>query len=150
MMLFLFAAALGGLLASAKPSLIHYEKRNVDVNGKCVLANCCSRPNSLYIALNSNWDAAYDKAKAALAAYTLADKVNITTGVGWEAGPCVGNIAAVKSTIISTCPEILKHPRMTKVSLVSAFKTPHSVSVSLPKLVHSLRASMRRLLSTEN
>jgi hypothetical protein len=50
---------------------------------------------SCFIALNRKWDLAYGKANATLARYTLQDKVNLTTGIGWEAGPCVGNIAAV-------------------------------------------------------
>ncbi|KIJ61468.1 glycoside hydrolase family 3 protein [Hydnomerulius pinastri MD-312] len=42
------------------------------------------------------WAAAYDKAKKLIADYTIEDKVNITTGVGWMGGLCVGNIPANK------------------------------------------------------
>ncbi|EGO28584.1 glycoside hydrolase family 3 protein [Serpula lacrymans var. lacrymans S7.9] len=43
------------------------------------------------------WAAAYSKAKQHLADYTLEEKVNITTGVGWGNGLCVGNIPANKN-----------------------------------------------------
>jgi hypothetical protein len=102
---FLLVAALGGLPISAMPtSALHYQKRNVDINGVClhtVVLVLIPYP----LVLNSNWHAAYSKAKAALAEYTLEDKVNITTGVGWETGPCVGNIAAVGRSVASISPE---------------------------------------------
>ncbi|KAF5335645.1 hypothetical protein D9758_017768 [Tetrapyrgos nigripes] len=40
------------------------------------------------------WDIAYSKAKSLLSTFTLEEKVNITTGVGWQNGLCVGNIPA--------------------------------------------------------
>ncbi|KAH7904316.1 glycoside hydrolase family 3 protein [Hygrophoropsis aurantiaca] len=43
------------------------------------------------------WAAAYTKAKNLLSSYTLEEKVNITTGVGWQNGLCVGNIPANKN-----------------------------------------------------
>lgn len=44
-----------------------------------------------------NWDAAYTKARTALAKLSLADKVGIVTGVGWNQGPCVGNVHAASA-----------------------------------------------------
>ncbi|KAI0319664.1 beta-glucosidase [Amylostereum chailletii] len=44
------------------------------------------------------WTSAYKKAKAkvrTIAEFSLEEKVNITTGVGWMNGRCVGNIPAV-------------------------------------------------------
>ncbi|RCH90483.1 hypothetical protein CU097_010746 [Rhizopus azygosporus] len=38
-----------------------------------------------------SWDEAYEKATALVQQMSLEQKVNITTGIGWEAGPCVGN-----------------------------------------------------------
>jgi hypothetical protein len=38
-----------------------------------------------------SWDEAYAKAKPLVQAMSLEQKVNITTGVGWMTGPCVGN-----------------------------------------------------------
>ncbi|EDR09330.1 glycoside hydrolase family 3 protein [Laccaria bicolor S238N-H82] len=44
------------------------------------------------------WATAYEKAKAKLAGFTLEEKVNVTTGVGWANGRCVGNIPPVEPT----------------------------------------------------
>ncbi|KAF2638569.1 hypothetical protein P280DRAFT_404484 [Massarina eburnea CBS 473.64] len=44
-----------------------------------------------------SWDEAYTKATAALAKISLADKVGIVSGNGWQAGNCVGNTKAVGS-----------------------------------------------------
>ncbi|KAF8487504.1 beta-glucosidase [Russula ochroleuca] len=43
----------------------------------------------------SAWTRAYDKAKAKVETWTLEENVNITTGVGWMNGRCVGNIAPI-------------------------------------------------------
>ncbi|KAJ6260070.1 putative beta-glucosidase L [Drechslerella dactyloides] len=42
-----------------------------------------------------NWDTAYTKATTLLGRLTTQQKVNVVTGVGWQKGPCVGNIAAI-------------------------------------------------------
>ena len=44
---------------------------------------------------DGDWGTAYTKAKTALAKLSTANKVTLVTGVGWEKGPCVGNIAAI-------------------------------------------------------
>ncbi|KAN0079808.1 glycoside hydrolase family 3 protein [Tylopilus felleus] len=41
------------------------------------------------------WATAYASAQALISNFTIEQKVNITTGVGWENGLCVGNIPAV-------------------------------------------------------
>ena len=38
-----------------------------------------------------SWEESYAKAKELVDHMSLEQKVNITTGVGWETGPCVGN-----------------------------------------------------------
>ncbi|KII90196.1 glycoside hydrolase family 3 protein [Plicaturopsis crispa FD-325 SS-3] len=38
------------------------------------------------------WAAAHEKAREAIQSLSLEQKVNLTTGVGWESGRCVGNI----------------------------------------------------------
>ncbi|KAL4078112.1 glycoside hydrolase superfamily [Scleroderma yunnanense] len=43
------------------------------------------------------WAAAYKKAKKLISEYTIEEKVNITTGVGWAQGLCVGNIPPNKN-----------------------------------------------------
>ncbi|KAI0348700.1 beta-glucosidase [Trametopsis cervina] len=47
--------------------------------------------------ISPEWAAAYAKAKAAVANLSVADKVNLGTGVQWQKGPCVGNIPAISS-----------------------------------------------------
>ncbi|KAI1410099.1 glycoside hydrolase family 3 protein [Hypoxylon sp. FL1857] len=41
------------------------------------------------------WEEAYAKARDFVSQLTLAEKINLTTGVGWEGGPCVGNTGSV-------------------------------------------------------
>ncbi|KAH8985168.1 beta-glucosidase [Lactarius akahatsu] len=43
----------------------------------------------------SAWANAYERAKAKVATFTLEQKVNVTTGVGWEGGRCTGNTPPV-------------------------------------------------------
>ncbi|KAJ7793670.1 beta-glucosidase [Mycena olivaceomarginata] len=47
--------------------------------------------------ISPQWAAAYVKANAAVQKMSLQDKVNLATGVGWEAGHCVGNTPAISS-----------------------------------------------------
>jgi hypothetical protein len=44
---------------------------------------------------DGDWAAAYVKAKAALAKLSNTNKAALATGMGWEKGSCVGNIAAI-------------------------------------------------------
>ena len=46
---------------------------------------------------DGNWASAYTKANTALAKLSNAQKVSLATGVGWEKGPCVGNLAAISA-----------------------------------------------------
>jgi beta-glucosidase len=43
----------------------------------------------------SQWTASYEKARSLVDQMTIAEKVNLTTGVGWMQGLCVGNTGAV-------------------------------------------------------
>ena len=42
-----------------------------------------------------NWAEAYEKARQLVSQMTLLEKVNVTTGTGWQMGPCVGNTGPV-------------------------------------------------------
>ncbi|ODO05536.1 hypothetical protein I350_04587 [Cryptococcus amylolentus CBS 6273] len=53
--------------------------------------------NTTHANPSSNWNAAHEKARAYLSNWTIAEKVSLSTGVGWTQGRCVGNIAAVES-----------------------------------------------------
>ncbi|TAQ89066.1 hypothetical protein B7494_g2649 [Chlorociboria aeruginascens] len=46
---------------------------------------------------DGDWASAYSKATTALAKLTTANKISLVTGVGWQKGPCVGNIAAISA-----------------------------------------------------
>lgn len=41
------------------------------------------------------WDDAYEKAREFVSQLTLAEKVNLTTGTGWQADRCVGVTGSV-------------------------------------------------------
>lgn len=43
----------------------------------------------------NGWDDAYTKAQAFVSQLTLLEKVNLTTGVGWEGEACVGNTGSI-------------------------------------------------------
>ncbi|KAF9025179.1 glycoside hydrolase family 3 protein [Hymenopellis radicata] len=51
------------------------------------------------------WTAAFEKAKAMVATFTLEEKVNVTTGVGWQVGRCVGNIPPIGKGFPGLCLE---------------------------------------------
>lgn len=44
---------------------------------------------------SGDWAQAYSRAKAFVAQLTLLEKVNLTTGVGWEGEACVGNVGSI-------------------------------------------------------
>jgi hypothetical protein len=41
------------------------------------------------------WGEAYAKAQAFVSGLTLTEKVNLTTGTGWESQKCVGNVGSI-------------------------------------------------------
>ncbi|KAF5355704.1 hypothetical protein D9756_003946 [Leucocoprinus leucothites] len=47
--------------------------------------------------MSPEWQAAYTKARAAVAKLSLSDKVNLGTGIGWMKGACVGNTPSISS-----------------------------------------------------
>lgn len=46
-----------------------------------------------------DWTEAYAKARAFVSQLTLLEKVNLTTGVGWEGEKCVGNTGSFDQDI---------------------------------------------------
>ncbi|KAK7203350.1 glycosyl hydrolase family 3 N terminal domain-containing protein [Myxozyma melibiosi] len=44
---------------------------------------------------DTDWNLAYIKAREFVSQLTLLEKVNLTTGTGWQMGPCVGNTGSV-------------------------------------------------------
>jgi hypothetical protein len=49
----------------------------------------------------NGWADAYERAQAFVSQLTLLEKVNLTTGVGWEEGPCVGNTGTSRSSSVT-------------------------------------------------
>ncbi|KAF3910965.1 Beta-glucosidase [Arthrobotrys entomopaga] len=50
-----------------------------------------------YAQSSLNWDTAVSKATTLVGKLTTQQKINVVTGVGWQKGPCVGNIAAISN-----------------------------------------------------
>jgi beta-glucosidase len=44
---------------------------------------------------DEKWDDAYNKARDFVGQLTLLEKINLTTGTGWEMGNCVGNTGPI-------------------------------------------------------
>ncbi|KAI0351205.1 glycoside hydrolase [Trametes cingulata] len=51
------------------------------------------------------WAHAHARARSLIASWTLEQKVNATTGVGWMGGRCVGNIPAISPSFPGLCLE---------------------------------------------
>lgn len=49
------------------------------------------------------WSESFRKAAILVARMTLAEKVNVTTGIGWSMGPCVGNTGSTSVGFPSLC-----------------------------------------------
>lgn len=49
------------------------------------------------------WAESYRKAAALVRGMSLAEKVNVTTGIGWSMGPCVGNTGTTNVGFPSLC-----------------------------------------------
>ncbi|KAF2752773.1 hypothetical protein EJ05DRAFT_481015 [Pseudovirgaria hyperparasitica] len=94
-LLFAIAQALATVaLAQTFPNTTY---PNATVPGNEGLNNAYSPPKypSPWMDGSGGWDQAYVKAQAFVRQLTLLEKVNLTTGVGWEGGPCVGNVGSV-------------------------------------------------------
>lgn len=46
---------------------------------------------------DGDWASAHQKAATAVAKLSSSEKITLVTGVGWQKGGCVGNIAAISS-----------------------------------------------------
>jgi len=53
--------------------------------------------NTTNLAYSYKWNEAHRKARRLLSTWSTEEKVNLTTGVGWEVGRCVGNTPAIPS-----------------------------------------------------
>ncbi|KAI1331071.1 glycoside hydrolase family 3 protein [Xylariaceae sp. FL0255] len=79
------------------------------------------------------WDTAYEKAREFVSQMTLPEKVNLTTGVSWEGGLCVGNTGSVpRLGLRSLCMQ--DSPLGVRFAdYVSAFPSGHTVAASFDR-----------------
>lgn len=88
--LILLALAVAAYFAAARvPAFLRTYHRST-VNGLSEPWYPTPRGGSL-----NAWDDAYNKAAVLVSSLTLLEKINITTGTGWEMGLCVGNTGPV-------------------------------------------------------
>lgn len=88
--------ALTALLAAAAP-LALAQNSTGNSTGNSTLQYARSPPHypSPWGEGLGNWDSAYQQARDFVSQLTLTEKVNLTTGVGWEGEKCVGNIGSI-------------------------------------------------------
>jgi len=88
-----FLGALGAVDAQTYPN-----QTNPGGNGTSSSLNNAQSPPfypSPWIEGLGDWGEAYAKAQAFVRQLTLLEKVNITTGTGWQSSHCVGNVGAI-------------------------------------------------------
>lgn len=92
----LTSAQLGGIGSSAAPypNVVYPNATHVSTGAASGQTSPPEYP-SPWIEGLGDWADAYDKAKAFVSGLTLTEKVNITTGTGWESQKCVGNVGSV-------------------------------------------------------
>ncbi|KAI2612207.1 glycoside hydrolase family 3 protein [Hypoxylon fragiforme] len=79
------------------------------------------------------WEEAYVKAKDFVSQLTLAEKVNLTTGVGWQGEQCVGQVGSIprlgfRSLCMQDSPLGIRF-----ADYVSAFSSGHTVAASFDR-----------------
>jgi len=87
------ALGLAAHLASAQHS--YYNTTSPNTNASLHLATSPPFYPSPWMDGSGGWDEAYRKAQAFVRQLTLLEKVNLTTGVGWEGEACVGNVGTI-------------------------------------------------------
>ncbi|ORY23209.1 glycoside hydrolase superfamily [Naematelia encephala] len=83
--------------------------------------------------LSPRWEKAHARARSRLENWTAQEKVNLTTGAGWEIGRCVGNIPPIPS---QNFPGLCLEDSPTGVRFadyVSAFPAGHNVASTFDK-----------------
>ncbi|KAI8673277.1 Beta-glucosidase [Fusarium keratoplasticum] len=88
---FLLANALLQACAITEAGVVHYQQEDHSANAfsEPVYPSPWMDPGA------DGWSEAYTKAKAFVSEMTLLEKVNLTTGVGWQNERCVGNVGDV-------------------------------------------------------
>ncbi|KAK3655154.1 hypothetical protein LTR56_003575 [Elasticomyces elasticus] len=88
---------------------------------------------------SGGWSAAYDKAVALVKKLTLEEKVNLTTGTGWQMDRCVGNTGeiprlGIRSLCFQDAPTAVRY-----TDFVSVFPQGVNVAASFDKKLAYLR-----------
>ncbi|KAL1901255.1 beta-glucosidase [Ceratocystis pirilliformis] len=89
--LVVFASALLAAVTHAYPS----EKAARSYNSSTLAHSDPFYPSPWMDPEAIGWEEAYAKAKEFVSQLTLLEKVNLTTGVGWESERCVGNVGSI-------------------------------------------------------
>jgi len=92
-----FAAAQVGCIGSSAapyPDVVHPNATHVSTGAKSYQTSPPEYPSPWGEGLG-DWGEAYAKAQAFVSGLTLTEKVNLTTGTGWESQKCVGNVGSI-------------------------------------------------------
>jgi beta-glucosidase len=92
----LASAQVGGIGSSAAPfpNIVYPNATRVTVGAASEQTSPPEYPAPWGEGLG-DWADAYAKATAFVSGLTLVEKVNITTGTGWESEKCVGNVGSI-------------------------------------------------------
>ncbi|KAI0803083.1 cellulose-binding beta-glucosidase [Irpex lacteus] len=92
-----YSQCLPGAASSSASSSTSISSAPSSPSGPSSSSSSAPVPTQTAANISPEWAAAYKKAQAAVAKLSLADKVNLGTGVQWMKGACVGNIPAISS-----------------------------------------------------
>jgi beta-glucosidase len=92
----LAAAQVGGIGSSAAPfpNVVYPNATHVSSGAASGQTSSPEYP-SPWGEGTDDWADAYAKAQSFVAGLTLTEKVNLTTGTGWESQKCVGNVGSI-------------------------------------------------------
>jgi beta-glucosidase len=92
----LAAAQVGGIGSSAAPypNVVYPNATHVSSGAASYQTSPPEYPSPWGEGLG-DWGEAYAKAQAFVSGLTLTEKVNLTTGTGWESQKCVGNVGSI-------------------------------------------------------
>jgi hypothetical protein len=94
-MLSTFLIAIGALLATSVTGQVSGQTSPPKYPSPWLTGNFDWEDPSPVPTNGRTWQAAYDMAIDFVSQLTLLEKVNLTTGVGWEGGRCVGNTGSI-------------------------------------------------------
>jgi beta-glucosidase len=92
----LTSAQVGGIGSSAAPypNVVYPNATHVSSGAEAGQTSSPKYPSPWGEGMD-DWADAYSKAQAFVSGLTLTEKVNITTGTGWESQKCVGTVGSI-------------------------------------------------------